>query len=368
MPWLEYTYKTDNTYCYEIPREIWVGQINKETQCRELHWFVNATDSTYKNDLEGPILGGLVKDDDTEYPSFSNPEYNRKPMYNQPMPVSIQITDFSGISSAVLSYDYDYSTGIDGINDTPDISGDIYTFTIQPACPDETDPEKCEYKWKNMKFWIEATDNDDDRPDDRLSGTFTSPDGSKSILIDPPGEEPKIEQTHDPYIYVYGPSQTQVSIKECSYYPFTVDAEDPDGDQLAYVWFIDGKKVFEGKGFTYQTHRGDAGRHEIKAIVSDGALTDSHAWIVSVVPGYCETGTTVTQPNAVYTESTDPTKGASVKESTSATTGSFISPNLKYTLLSFMLTMVILGVPLFLFTVKKNKSKPENKTKRKLKK
>ena len=97
-------------------------------------------------------------------------------------------------------------------------------------------------------------------------------------------------------------------------------------------------------------------------------MTDSHAWIVSVVPGYCETGTTVTQPNAVYTESTDPTKGASVKESTSATTGSFISPNLKYTLLSFMLTMVILGVPLFLFTVKKNKSKPENKTKRKLKK
>lgn len=390
------------TYCYEIPKEVWIEEVG-----REMHWWVNATASNGKNDLEGAVLGGLISDDDEEYPEFSNPTYTRRPMYNESMTVVIGITDESVISSTNLTYDYDYSTGIDGFDDNPTISGNTYTFTIPAACPGETDPNNCEYKWRNMKFWIEATDNDTDRPDDKISVTFTSPDGSESILIDPPEIEFHVEVTHDPYIFLYGPSQSSITVKECSYYPFIVDAEDPDGDILVYSWYVDGEKVAYGKEFTYQTQAGDIGEHEVKVIVSDREFTDEHVWTVNVISGECEEEeptTTTTIPTTTTTQKSDGGDsssdgtvsgggslsgssssgggGGSIRSTTTTTekveettttlepivvkdgqreeteqetdekkptTGNVVAANFKYTFLSFMVTLVVVGVPLFFF-------------------
>jgi len=291
MEWVDYTYHVGNTYCYEIPRENWIGEVG-----REMHWWINATDFSGKSKTNAePILGGMITDDDEDYPQFSNLDYDKRPMYNEPTLVSIRLSDESGIFSANLTYDYDYSTGVDGFNNTPYIYRGIYTFTIPAPCPGMTNPTECEYKWKNMRFWINATDYDDDRPGDKLSKTIISPSGSDSILIDPPGEEPEINQTHEPYIYVYGPSEFYITIKECGHYPFVVDAEDPDKDLLTYSWSVDGEQASDGKEFTYEAQSGDIGEHEIEIIVSDGELADSHKWIVNVIAGQCDAEENQTQ-------------------------------------------------------------------------
>ena len=65
---------------------------------------------------------------------------------------------------------------------------------------------------------------------------------------------------------------------------FSIKARTPDGDQLTYAWYVDDKPVPKETGTAFKFAAGfeDAGVREVKAEVSDGTLSVSHKWAVTV--------------------------------------------------------------------------------------
>jgi PKD repeat protein len=64
---------------------------------------------------------------------------------------------------------------------------------------------------------------------------------------------------------------------------FTVDATDPDGDPLAYMWQVDGVAVGENTP-SYEFRRYAAGTYRVNVTVSDGVAEVSYEWTVTVPP------------------------------------------------------------------------------------
>jgi len=66
---------------------------------------------------------------------------------------------------------------------------------------------------------------------------------------------------------------------------FSIEASDPDNDTLYYKWKLDGDLVAEGDNTTsyfYEPTNDDIGSHTVAVEVSDGDLTTTHTWSVSV--------------------------------------------------------------------------------------
>jgi hypothetical protein len=159
------------------------------------------------------------------------------------------------------------------MNDTPSVNGNLYTFTI-PAPGHE-------YKADNLKFWIIATDNDTDRPNDTTSSTFDS----MSIYIDPPGEETK-GSNDDFYIQSYTPSDSTVNMVEGSLFTFSVVASSSNG--VTYTWTLDGNKVSDTPDYAFYPNNNDyVGTHSVSVTVSNGTASDSKSWTVNVENFIC---------------------------------------------------------------------------------
>jgi hypothetical protein len=274
--WLSYQTKINNTYCFEIPRDVWIDNVG-----RNIYFKVYARDYVGNDDISTMQLGGLIYDDDVKGPTYSNPVYSRSVNFSLPVPVKITINDPSGISSAVLHYDYDYYTGEDGMNDTPSIKGNNYTFTI-PA-------PGIDHKKDDMKFWVVAADNDTDRVNDTMSSTYYS----ASIYIDPPGEETG-ESVDSFYIQSYSPSDTTVNMIEGSSFTFSVVAS--SSNVVTYTWTLDGNKVSDVSDYTFSPKNDDVGQHSVSVTISNGATSDSKVWTVNVENFICEGESTPQTP------------------------------------------------------------------------
>ena len=152
--WTDYQYRINNTYYYEIPRSVWINYVGYS-----IYFKVYAKDSSSQY-TSGIKTAGMIYDDDINKPVFSGWSFPLKQVYNKDIVVGVNITDESGIASAVLHYDYGEDGVEDGIDDSPVVSGTEYTFTIPAPGPD--------YERRYVSFWVEATDNDNDRPADSL--------------------------------------------------------------------------------------------------------------------------------------------------------------------------------------------------------
>jgi hypothetical protein len=64
---------------------------------------------------------------------------------------------------------------------------------------------------------------------------------------------------------------------------FMVGASDPDGQVLSTVWKLDGKTVSEGGAYTLKTDYSSAGQKTLVATVTDGSLSASHEWRITVL-------------------------------------------------------------------------------------
>jgi hypothetical protein len=274
--WFGYQTKVNNTYCFEIPRDVWIDNVG-----RNIYFKIYARDFVGNDDITTMQLGGIIYDDDVKGPTYFNPVYSRWVNFSLPIPVKINITDLSGISSAVLHYDYDYYTGEDGLNDTPSVNGNVYTFNI-PAPGHE-------YKADNLKFWIIATDNDTDRANDTTSSRFDS----MSMYIDPPDEETK-ESNDNFYIQSYTPSDSTVNMIEGSSFTFSVVASSTNG--VTYTWTLDGNKVSDTTDYTFYPKNDDVGTHSVSVTVSNGTTSDSKSWVVNVENFICEGEVTPQSP------------------------------------------------------------------------
>ena len=65
---------------------------------------------------------------------------------------------------------------------------------------------------------------------------------------------------------------------------FSIDAYDPDGNSLTYLWMFDGNFVSMGNEWSYVTDYDSAGEHELKLTVSDNTTknTLNYTWTINV--------------------------------------------------------------------------------------
>jgi len=85
-----------------------------------------------------------------------------------------------------------------------------------------------------------------------------------------------------PEFTVVEPEDDAISIKEGENVSFYVDAFDPDLDELRFLWFVDEKKVGEGKNFVLSTGFKDAGKKIVEVVVNDGKNIVQKKWRIDV--------------------------------------------------------------------------------------
>jgi predicted glutamine amidotransferase len=104
---------------------------------------------------------------------------------------------------------------------------------------------------------------------------------------------PLIQQNYDsskdahgnlaPIIISYSPTNTEPVINEGESLEFTHISSDPDYDLLTYSWILDNNPQATTQNWLYTTDYDDAGFHNITLIVSDGKLSTTQYWNVTVL-------------------------------------------------------------------------------------
>lgn len=72
-------------------------------------------------------------------------------------------------------------------------------------------------------------------------------------------------------------------LTETDSWTFGVTGSDYDNLVLTTTWYLNGAQVLVGNPYTFKTDYKSAGVHAVKAVVSNGQLTSSHEWQVTVV-------------------------------------------------------------------------------------
>ncbi|MFQ6060223.1 MAG: Ig-like domain-containing protein, partial [Thermoplasmata archaeon] len=85
-----------------------------------------------------------------------------------------------------------------------------------------------------------------------------------------------------PTIDTYSPTDNPTITEEQSQL-FSITASDPDGDPVTIEWYLNGSHIENGSSYTFIADYESAGVHEVIVVVSDGNLTDSHSWLLTVV-------------------------------------------------------------------------------------
>jgi hypothetical protein len=94
-----------------------------------------------------------------------------------------------------------------------------------------------------------------------------------------------LDMNRAPRLTDFDPESDVLDLKEGGHQNFSVEAEDPDGDQLSYVWTVDGilQTAANTSAFTYMTDQFSNGTHKVAATVHDiGNGSCSNTWTVRV--------------------------------------------------------------------------------------
>ena len=199
----------------------YVLDVIKNNKPLDIHEFWNyfTTAYGYRDELEAIYWHyGIDKDDDESPPAFSNPTASPGTTvyddYGGAITLSITITDQSGLSSVTFHYklgDYWYT------NDSPTVSGDIYSITIPRS-------SWIDYIGSQITWYVDATDNDNDRPNDQLSG---SSNYYYVTLSDDDTSPPSVSGTS---------TTGDITDAYSGDFVFSVTASDPSGWKLEVVY------------------------------------------------------------------------------------------------------------------------------------
>jgi hypothetical protein len=91
-----------------------------------------------------------------------------------------------------------------------------------------------------------------------------------------------IGQNDPPVILGAFPAVGSKTMSENSSADFSVVAADVDSTALRYAWYLDGEEMGSGANFTYFADFDSAGKRNLTATVSDGALNASRTWTLTV--------------------------------------------------------------------------------------
>ncbi len=85
-----------------------------------------------------------------------------------------------------------------------------------------------------------------------------------------------------PAIVSSTPEEELIEMEETESVKFSIEASDPNKDELKYQWFLDNNDAAEAQEFNYKTTFNDQGRHNVSVVVSDGKFEARKAWGVEV--------------------------------------------------------------------------------------
>jgi hypothetical protein len=85
-----------------------------------------------------------------------------------------------------------------------------------------------------------------------------------------------------PTIDAFTPTAAPLTVEAGNSLNFTVKCSDPDGDTISYEWELDAVLVSNATGYTYTPVGDDVGSHTLTLTVSDGRLTSSQTWTITV--------------------------------------------------------------------------------------
>jgi len=86
-----------------------------------------------------------------------------------------------------------------------------------------------------------------------------------------------------PTIDSFTPTDRTPEVNETQSLEFTHISSDPDADLLTYSWLLDTVEQSTGQNWTYSPDYDQAGHHNVTLVVSDGQLTASIQWEVTVI-------------------------------------------------------------------------------------
>jgi len=85
-----------------------------------------------------------------------------------------------------------------------------------------------------------------------------------------------------PTVDAFAPSAAAVAVQVGASLNFSAKCSDPDNDVVSYEWELDAVPVSNNTGYTYTPISQDIGSHTLVLTVSDGRLTDSQTWTITV--------------------------------------------------------------------------------------
>ena len=85
-----------------------------------------------------------------------------------------------------------------------------------------------------------------------------------------------------PTIDSFFPEEIELTISEWDELEFSVEASDLNKDELKFTWKVDNLVVGNEENYKYKAKEGDAGRHRISIVISDGETEDDFEWIIIV--------------------------------------------------------------------------------------
>ncbi|MCA9730650.1 Ig-like domain-containing protein [candidate division KSB1 bacterium] len=88
-----------------------------------------------------------------------------------------------------------------------------------------------------------------------------------------------INTNRAPIISTSNPAASAVFVGTRPEFEFSVSATDADGDQLSYLWYLDGKHVASTSVYIYRQGSGEF--HTVKVVVTDGELDATRSWDVT---------------------------------------------------------------------------------------
>ena len=178
-----------------------------------------------------------------------------------------------------------------------DIDGPAMTYSVDPGDSELTITLNSDYtvsfhpaaNWNGeMSYWIRGTDG---QYMIQYNATATV-----SAVNDPP------------HIDTFVPTSPSVTINEGDSVEYNIVASDvvSEKETLTYTWTTNDKPVGENAAaYKFATDYNSTGKYTIKVVVSDGEITDSHTWTVTVKNVNRKPSVLITAPAATDTFRSD---------------------------------------------------------------
>ena len=180
---------------------------------------------------------------------------------------------------------------VEGVNIVPDpaYTTSMLTATTYGWYDADGDPEGYVYQWQK---WVSGSwqNISGSTSQTLLSSNFVKNDQIKVVCTSYDGtaygaskEDTITISNTPPTIDSFTPTDTTPEVNEGHSLEFTHTSSDLDDDPLTCSWLLDSVEQSTSQNWTYSPDYDDAGVYNVSLVVSDGELSDSQEWTLTVI-------------------------------------------------------------------------------------